>query len=254
MERIGLALSGGGARGLSHIGVLKALEERGICPAVISGTSAGAFVGALFAYGYKSDEILRIVHQTKFSRFLRLGFGMDGLLKIDKAEEVLRKYIPENTFECMRTPLMVVTTDIHAGEEVTFSTGELARPVLASCCLPGLFKPVQFEGRNLIDGAIFDNLPVRALENQVDFIIGVHCNPITANKPSSRIDQITYRSFRLAMRGKAKASLDRCDLLIEAPELAGFSPFDFRKTQELFDIGYQYASRILWEAPALTSR
>ena len=243
--KTGLVLSGGGARGISHIGAIKALMEQGIKPDVISGTSAGAFIGALFAYGYSPDEILDIFLKTKFSRHIRFGFSTGGLLSIEGADPILKKYIPENTFECLQIPLVVTTTDIHAGEEVCFRTGELAKPVLASCCLPGIFKPLRFQGRDLVDGAIFNNLPVAAIEKEVDYLIGIHCNPINLKKSASHIYNITYRSFRLAMRGKAKASLDRCDLLIEPPELCEFSVVDFRKTKQLFDIGYNYTKELL---------
>ena len=247
MTKIGLVLSGGGARGISHIGAIKALAEQGIRPDIISGTSAGAFIGALLAYGYTPDEMFDIFLKTRFSGYLRFGFSLGGLLKIDRAEEILKKYIPENSFESLKIPLVVTTTDINAGEEVCFRTGELFKPVLASCCLPGIFKPMQFQGRELVDGAIFNNLPVAAIENDADYFIGIHCNQIPFTKGSSNVHQITYRSFRLAMRGKAKASLDRCNLLIEAPELYTFNTFDFRKAEKLFEIGYRYTKELLAE-------
>ncbi|WP_221394170.1 patatin-like phospholipase family protein [Dyadobacter sp. NIV53] len=253
MTKIGLVLSGGGARGISHIGAVKALMEQGITVNVISGTSAGAFIGALLAYGYSPDDILEIFLKTYFSGYLRFGFSMGGLLRIDRAEEILKKYIPENTFEALKIPLAVTATDINAGEEICFRTGELAKPVLASCCLPGLFKPIIFEGRELVDGAIFNNLPVAAIEKEVDFMIGIHCNPIMLQKSSAHMHSITYRSFRLAMRGKAKVSLDQCDLLIEAPELGDFNTFDFRKTQQLFDIGYKYTKELLLQKDVLST-
>ncbi|TDE18685.1 patatin-like phospholipase family protein [Dyadobacter psychrotolerans] len=252
MTKIGLVLSGGGARGISHIGAIKALAEQGIRPDIISGTSAGAFIGALLAYGYSPDEIYNIFLKTKFSGYLRFGFSLGGLLKIDRAEEILKKYIPENSFESLKIPLAVTATDINAGEEVCFRKGELFKPILASCCLPGIFKPINFQGRELVDGAIFNNLPVAAIENDADYLIGIHCNPISFNKSaSSNVHQITYRSFRLAMRGKAKASLDRCNLLIEAPELSAFNPFDFRHTEKLFEIGYRYTKELLANNPVL---
>jgi NTE family protein len=254
--KTGLVLSGGGARGASHIGAVKALIEAGYKFDVISGTSAGAFIGALVAYGYSPDEIYDIFIETKFYRFLRFGFSTNGMLNIENAEKILIKYIPENTFEALKLPLTVTTTDIHAGEEVCFRSGELARPVLASCCLPGIFKPIRFQGRELVDGAIFNNLPVAAIEKEVDYLIGIHCNPININKPVSHIHNITYRSFRLAMRGKAKASLDRCDMLIEAPELCTYNTFDFRKTKVLYDIGYRYTKEFLaknYQNPVFTN-
>lgn len=243
--KTGLVLSGGGARGISHIGAIKALIEQGFKFDVISGTSAGAFIGALLANGYTPDEILDIFIETKFSRFLRFGFSTGGMLNIENADKILIKYIPENSFESLKTPLTVTATDIRAGEEICFRRGELAKPILASCCLPGIFKPINFQGRELVDGAIFNNLPVAAIENEVDYIIGIHCNPLGKTTTSSHVHQITYRSFRLAMRGKAKASLDRCDLLIEAPELSRYNTFDFRKTRDLFDIGYRYTKEFL---------
>jgi NTE family protein len=251
MTKIGLILSGGGARGISHIGAIKALAEQGIHPDIISGTSAGAFIGALLANGYSPDEIFDIFLKTRFSGYLRFGFSLGGLLKIDRAEEILKKYIPENSFESLKIPLVVTTTDINAGEEVCFRKGELFRPVLASCCLPGIFKPMQFQDRELVDGAIFNNLPVAAIENDADYLIGIHCNPMAMTKGSSNVHQITYRSFRLAMRGKAKASLDRCDLLIEAPELCTYSILDFRKADKLFEIGYRYTKELLASNPVL---
>ena len=245
MTKIALVLSGGGARGISHIGAIKALMEQGIKPDIISGTSVGAFIGALVAYGYSPDDILNIFLKTKFLRFLRFGFSLGGLLRIDQAEGILKKLIPENAFEALKISLVVTTTDIHAGTEVCFRTGELAIPILASCCLPGLFKPIHFEGKDLVDGAISHNMPVAAIENEADYIIGIHCNPMVIQKSSRHMHAITYRSFRLAMRGKAKASLDRCDLLIEAPDLYNYNIFDFTKTQELFDIGYNYTKEFL---------
>jgi NTE family protein len=245
MKTIGLVLSGGGARGISHIGILKALVEAGIQPAVISGTSSGALIGALFAYGYTPDEILGIFLKTRFSSYLRFDFSFAGLVKIEHAEKILTKYIPENTFESLKIPLVVTATDIQAAKEVHFREGELAMPVLASCCLPGIFKPVEFDKKILVDGAIFSNLPVAAIKEETDFIIGVNCNPIEMQHTPTNLIGLTYRSFRLAMRGKAMGSLNQCDLLIEAPALSRYGPFGFHKTQELFDIGYTYATQLL---------
>ena len=243
--KIGLVLSGGGARGISHIGAIKALHEQGIKPGIISGTSAGAFVGALLAHGYSPDEILDIILKTKFSLSLRFGFSAAGFLRMDRVEEILKKYIPENSFEALKIPLVVTTSDINAGEEVRFRSGELAKPVIASCSLPGLFKPIHYQGRDLVDGAIFNNLPVAAIEKEADYIIGVYCNPIILQSSSSNMYHVMYYSIRLAMRIKAKASLDRCNLLIEAPDLHTYNTYDFRKAQKLFDIGYRYTKDLL---------
>jgi NTE family protein len=243
--KIGLVLSGGGARGIAHIGVAKALLERKIEPEIISATSSGAFVGAMLAYGYTPDEIIKRIIETRFYPYLRLGFGATGLLQMQRMETVLRNYIPENTFESLKIPLVVTATDIIAGTEVQFRTGELALPILASSCIPGLFSPIRIEGRDLVDGGVLNNLPVEAIRNEASYIIGSHCNPFGLDKPLKRTTEIVYRSLILAMHAKTKERFTQCDLLIEPPALSRFSIFDFRKAKELFETGYRFTKELL---------
>lgn len=245
--KIGLVLSGGGARGIAHIGAIKALIEHGIRPDVISGTSSGAFIGAMLAHGYTPDEIIEMIIQTSFYPYIRFGFGANGLLHMNKLEAVLRKYIPENTFESLKTPLVVTATDIVSGEELQFRNGELAIPVLASCCIPGLFSPIRFQDRELVDGGVLNNLPVEPIMEEAGFIIGIHCNPFTLDKPLKKTTELVYRSLILAMHSKTKERFKKCNLLIEPPELSKFSIFDFRKAGQLFDVGYGYTKRLLEE-------
>ncbi|SKB57856.1 patatin-like phospholipase family protein [Dyadobacter psychrophilus] len=245
--KIGLVLSGGGARGIAHIGAIKALMERGIRPDIISGTSSGAFVGAMLAHGYTPDEIIEMIVQTSFYPYLRLGFGGNGLLQMKRLEAVLCKYIPENTFESLKIPLVVTATDITSGEEIQFRNGELAIPVLASCSVPGIFSPIYFQGHDLVDGGVLNNLPVEPIMREADFLIGIHCNPFTLDKPLKRTTEIVYRSLILAMHSKNKERFKKCDLLIEPAELSKFSLFDFRKAEQLFDVGYRYTKRLLEE-------
>ncbi|MCF2516582.1 patatin-like phospholipase family protein [Dyadobacter sp. CY351] len=245
--KVGLVLSGGGARGIAHIGAIKALMEHGIRPDVISGTSSGAFIGAMLAHGYTPDEIIEMIIQTSFYPYIRFGFGANGLLHMNKLEAVLRKYIPENTFESLKIPLVVTATDIVSGEELQFRNGELAIPVLASCCIPGLFSPIRFQGRELVDGGVLNNLPVEPIMEEADFIIGIHCNPFTLDKPLKKTTELVYRSLILAMHSKTKERFRKCNLLIEPPELSKFSIFDFRKAGQLFDVGYGYTKRLLEE-------
>jgi NTE family protein len=252
--KIGLVLSGGGARGIAHIGAVKALMEAGIKPDIISGTSSGAFIGAMLAHGYIPDEIIEMVLQTSFYPYLRLGFGVNGLLQMNKMEAVLCKYIPENSFESLKIPLVVTATDIVSGEELQFRNGQLATPVLASCCIPGLFSPIQFQGHELVDGGVLNNLPVEPIIGEADFLIGLHCNPFTLDKPLKRTTEIVYRSLILAMHSKTKERFKKCDLLIEPPELSRFSIFDFRKAGQLFDVGYVYTKRLLEEAGSIIQR
>jgi NTE family protein len=247
--RSGLVLSGGGARGIAHIGAVKALFEHGFKPDIISGTSSGAFVGAMLAHGYSPDEIIELILQTSFFPYLRFGFGANGLLHMNRIEAVLCKYIPENRFESLTTPLVVTATDIISGEEVQFRSGEIAIPVLASCCIPGVFSPIQFQGHTLVDGGVLNNLPAEPIINEADYIVGIHCNPFAIDKPLRRTTEIVYRSLILAMHGKTRERFKMCDLLIEPPELSRFSIFDFRKAGQLFDVGYRYTKELLDKNP-----
>lgn len=248
-SKAGLVLSGGGARGIAHIGAVKALMEAGFQPDVISGTSSGAFVGAMLAYGYTPDEILELILKTNFTRYLRLGFSLGGLLHMDRLENLFCKYIPENSFEALKIPLIITATDILAGEEVHFRSGSLAKPIMASCCIPGIFKPIKFEGRELVDGGVLNNLPVEPIQNEAGYIIGIHCNPFTLDKPLQKTSEILYRSLILAMHSKNRERFTKCDLFIEPAALSGFSAFNFRKSQELFDVGYRYTKNLLAENP-----
>ncbi|KAA6430325.1 patatin-like phospholipase family protein [Dyadobacter flavalbus] len=248
--KTGLVLSGGGARGIAHIGVIKALLQNGIRPDIISGTSSGAFVGAMLAYGHSPDDILEAVIRTSFYPYLRFGFGAKGLLRMSRMEAILCKYIPENSFESLKIPLIVTATDIVSGEEVHFRKGVLATPVLASCSIPGLFSPVLFQGHSLVDGGVLNNLPVEPVLNEAEFIIGMHCNPFALDKPLKTTSEIVYRSMILAMHSKTKERFKKCNLLIEPPELSRYSIFDFRKARQLFDVGYRYTMALLQEGAA----
>jgi len=238
--KIGLVLSGGGARGIAHLGVAKALQEMGIRVDRIAGTSAGAIAGALLAHGYPPDEILRIIESTPFFRHVRPAFTRMGLLRLDKAEALYRQYLPHDSFEALPIPLHVVATDLVEGELVVFEQGELVRPVLASCCLPGIFEPYTIQKRQYVDGGVLNNLPVEVLENKVDCIIGAHCNPFALQKPISSMKGVLERSLILAVQSKTRERFTKCQVLIEPPELNRFDVFDLRRARDIFRVGYEY--------------
>ncbi|QJW91550.1 patatin-like phospholipase family protein [Spirosoma taeanense] len=238
--RIGLVLSGGGARGIAHLGVIKALQEMGIQFDQIAGTSAGAIAGALIAQGYTPDEGLRIVESSSFMRHLRPAWNRMGLLRLDTAIELYKKYLPHDRFESLQIPLHVVAVDLTDGIQVVFDEGELIRPVLASCCLPGIFEPFLINKRQFIDGGVLNNLPVEVIENKVDFIIGSHCNPFGLARPIRSMRGVIERSLILAVQSKTRDKFGRCNVLIEPTELVSYAPTDVSKAREMFRIGYQH--------------
>ncbi|MDN5213611.1 patatin-like phospholipase family protein [Fulvivirgaceae bacterium BMA12] len=238
--KIGLALSGGGARGIAHIGIIKALEEHGIRPSAISGTSAGAVVGAMYSYGYTPDEILQIILKTSFIKRMRPALAKTGLLKIENLRDTFLKYLPENNFSALKIPLSVAATELKRGKTTFFSEGELITPVLASCCVPVLFNPVKFGDGLYVDGGILDNLPVEPIMDKTDFIIGSHTNPIDDDFDVKNVKVLIERSLLMAINGNTQKRKEMCNLLIEPPGLKKYAGSELNKARELFDIGYQF--------------
>jgi NTE family protein len=237
--RIGLALSGGGARGISHIGSLKAFEEFGIKPVALAGTSAGAIVGAMYAYGYSPQEMLKIISGAGFFQLFRPAWRWTGLLNLDGVRNYLNKLIPDNTFESLNIPLTVAATDIAAGKAAYFSSGELLSPLIASCSIPGIFHPVEINGKIYVDGGIIDNLPVKHLNRKTDFIIGLHCNPVEPGFKANNIKEVIERSMLMVLYTGTKASMKKFDMIIEPKALGKYTVFDLSKAKEIFDIGYK---------------
>ncbi|MDN4164073.1 patatin-like phospholipase family protein [Cytophagales bacterium LB-30] len=241
--KVGLALSGGGARGIMHLGVMQALSEAGIVLHALSGTSAGSIAGALVAHGIPPKEALQIIKDTSLLTIVRPAFSKSGLLKLDKLAHILRKHIPHDSFEGLQIPLTVVATDLQKGVSHYFNEGELAMPVLASSCVPVVFDPISFNGNVYVDGGLLDNLPVSCLEGKVDIIIGSHCNPIDTNFSVTHGRRVIERSLLMAINGNVQMSKAKCQVVIEPEAISKYSGADLSKADELFYIGYQHTQQ-----------
>lgn len=238
--KIGLALSGGGARGIAHIGVIKALEELNIRPDVLSGTSAGSIVGVLYAGGLKPDEIFEVVNHLSIYKSVKIAWAWSGLLKMEGLQALLTKHIPDNTFESLKIPLTVAATEIRLGEIRYFSSGELAPAVISSCSIPGVFDPVHFNDRLYVDGGLLDNLPARPIRDQCDFLIGSNCNHLTAEYNEHSLKSVIERSMLITISSNTMASRAICDLMIEPPHMSRYSVFEMGRAQEIYDSAYKY--------------
>lgn len=236
----GLVLSGGGARGIGHLGVIKALEEKGVRFSCISGTSAGAITGALYSYGYTPDEILEIISNASFFSSLKFSWTLKGLLKMEALQALMLKYLPTNSFDALKIPLVVAATDLQRGRIEYFSTGELIAPILCSSCIPAIFHPYVFNGTMYIDGGVLDNLPVKGIQDRCKFIIGSHCNFITSEFDAKNLKSIIERTMLMAINGNTTISKSLCNVLIEPPDLGRFSGFDIGKAKEMLDSAYRY--------------
>lgn len=251
--KIGLALSGGGARGMAHLGVIKALNEAGVEITRVSGTSAGSIAGSLYCYGYSPDEIINIISQTGFLKAVRPAWAWTGLLSMDGFKEVLHKYMPENSFEKLKTPLTIAATEIRLGKVMYFDSGELVPAVIASSSIPALFNPVNLNGHVFVDGGLMDNLPVRPLVGKCDFIIGSHCNPVAQRFDIKNVKEVTERSLLLAINVNTSHSKSDCNFVFEPGDLGKFTTFDLSKGKEIYEMGYKYAKEKIKELEEVLS-
>lgn len=175
--RLGLALGGGAVRGAAHLGVLKALDDAELTPYCLSGTSIGAFVAALYAFGKAPDDILEIIRELDFLDIARIRLHKLGLMSHDDMGKLIVKAIGEKNIEDSPMPLAIVATDLVSGQPVVFTEGPVVSAVLASTCIPGLFSPVSIDGKLLVDGGLVENVPVSQLPKLgADVVVGVNLN------------------------------------------------------------------------------
>ncbi|MCG8310145.1 MAG: patatin-like phospholipase family protein [Cytophagales bacterium] len=240
MKKLGIALSGGGSRGIVHLGILKALDEAGIKIHRVTGTSAGAIAGLFYCSGYTPESIMEIVRETRLIKYVRPAMSKSGLLKLETIIQVFKKYIKHDSFEALQIPLIVAATNVKKGVSVFFHEGPLIRPVLASCAVPVVFDPIELNGDSYIDGGILNNLPVEPLIGQCDVIIGSNCNPISENYEPGNMRSLLERSLLMAINVNAFAKKELCDLFLEPDGMKAYGGFDFSRAREIFEIGYQY--------------
>jgi NTE family protein len=235
---VGLALGGGAARGLAHIGVLKVLQEEGIPIDFIAGTSAGSLVGAAFAAGLSWRDILETARGIDWLDIASPVFPRMGLMKMDRLQNLLERTLGERTFDSLSIPLSIVTVDIVSGDQIVLCGGSVARAVRASCSIPGIFEPVVEGAQRLVDGGLLNNMPVDVVRHMgAETVIGVdlssdrrHVDP-----PRNMLDVLLY-SFDTLVDNNARRSFESTDIII-TPQLDGYSPRDFRKIDELVALG-----------------
>jgi len=242
----GLALSGGGARGLAHIGALEAFLEAGLDFQVVAGTSMGAIVGALFAAGKTPKEMREIVRKTPWLGLLGLS-PREGIFSRRKLREFLAEHLPPS-FDHLGRPLAVTAVDVITGRLVFLTQGDLPSAVLASAAYPGLLAPVEREGRLLFDGGVLDNLPVDAAR----FLGATEVYAVDVT-PERHLETPPRGLLSLARRAVdlMQLHLTSLRLTLYAPEvyvrpvLPGVGAEDFRRAEDIVEAGRQAARRAL---------
>ena len=248
--RVGLALAGGFARGIAHVGVIRALKNAGVPIDVVSGTSVGALIGACYCAGVPLNDMQRIACTTTFADFGRWTPSWLGLANNLRMERYLTRFTPAKTFEELTTPLAIAASDINGGVSVYYTRGLLGPPMRGSCAYPGLFVPIQFEGRTLVDGFLTAPVPVEgALLLGADIVIAVYLEAGSFSVPRTAADVIS-RSFSIIQRHADLAWRQQADVIIE-PDVKPFVWDDFTRTNELVAVGEAAAEAALpeiWKA------
>ena len=278
--RIGYALGGGGARGLSHIGVMKVLEEHGIYPDVIAGTSMGALVGALYASGLRAGDIERALRLDlrRLAMLADVTWSLSGLVKGKRVTAALESFLGDLTFADLKIPFACVATDIVNGQQIIMRSGPVITAVRASISVPGLFTPVKVRGRYLVDGGLVNMVPVSTCRDMgAEYVVGVNVIPDPAGrihepedetddeeekergrgsrlrrskhpKPSApNVVKVLIQSLYIPGYRIAMENLEDADMAI-SPEVGNIGFFQFDKEVEAIEAGESAARKALEEA------
>ncbi|MFH6603039.1 patatin-like phospholipase family protein [Maribacter algicola] len=245
-KSIGLVLSGGGVRGMAHIGAIRALEEYGISAQIVSGSSVGALVGALYANRTPIADMLSFFKETPLFRYDFFTIVKPGLVDTERYMDVFQKYFPLR-FDALQRELFVVATNMQKGEEEFFHEGELLRPLLASAALPPVFSPLEINNCFYADGGIMNNFPLEPLRNKVEFVIGSNVSVIkqVAKKEINSSLQLATRTTSLMIYAINRHKISQCDLIFEPEELEKIGVLDKKSIEKAYVIGYDHAARKL---------
>ncbi len=241
--KLGLALSGGGAKGFAHIGVFRMLEECGLMPEIIAGTSVGALMGTLFADGYSAAEIQELFTGREFSEFAQLQIPKAGLFDSKRFRYFLKRHLRTKNIEDLKIPMVIVATDLDHGECHEFRSGPIVEAVTASCSIPIIFTPVVINGIHYVDGGLFHNFPVSIIREECERIIGVNVSPLIPQKYKQTLIHIAERSYHYMFRANTLEDREMCDVLIEAEEFGMYKTFDLENVAVISNIGYAAAAR-----------
>lgn len=243
--KVGLALGGGFARGIAHIGVLRVLEENHIPIDCIAGTSVGALIAATYASGTPLDVMQEQGRDTRFRDFGRWTLSRLGMATNARLEDFLHKFTPAHSFTEMRIPLGIVATDLVTGKSVHFTDGEVGPALRASCAYPGLFLPVEYRGHFLADGFLTEAAPANAVrELGADLVVSVYLDPgLLDEKPRNTIEIIS-RSFSIIQEYLDQPWREETDILIE-PDVHHVLWYEFEKTPQLVAAGEAAARQAL---------
>ncbi len=249
-KNIGLVLSGGGSKGIAHAGALQYLEEKKIKPSIISGTSAGAIIAALYAFGKTPNEILTFFKSIYFFHWSHFTLKKPGIVDSESFKEYFDKIFGETKIGDLEIPIIITATDIVKGKLKIFRPEiKLSDAVLASSAFPGIISPYKINKNLYSDGGILNHFPTDLIQGRCENIIGVYVSPIQdiEEKDLNSIKAVTTRAFDLLSAHGNYQKFSLCDLVIEPKELSKYSTFETNKTKmdTIFKIGYEESKKVI---------
>ncbi len=240
--KIGLALGGGGAYGLAHVGVIKVLEKEEIPISMLAGTSAGAIIGSLYASGLKASQLEEITKKIKFRDLMHISIANNGFFNAIPLSRFVESTTGKSDISEMKIPFYVVATDLQSGSKVVLEKGPLGKVVLASSSIPGIFPPIHYEGMILADGGIVENVPARTLQEKgADIVVGV--NVLGCVQKTQKLDTIPdliIQTLHLFLIQGSKSIAESADIMI-CPKITDAEPYNFKKAKVLIEAGEQAA-------------
>ena len=235
---LGVALGGGFARGMAHIGALKVLEEENIPVDYVAGTSVGAIIGAAYCGGMTAAELAEMARTLRFSDFARWTLSRYGFCSSDRMVRFFERTLKKHTFEDLAIPLAITATEFRTGEAVVFTKGALVDPIRASCAYPGMFLPVEIDGHSYIDGMLAYAVPTTPLRQMgADRVIGIYLSAHWSNaRPPRHVFEVIGQCFSIAQSKLSESWAKDANLVIE-PDVNGFAYDCFERAQELIAAG-----------------
>ena len=256
-EVLGLCLSGGGALGFAHIGAIQALEDHGIFPDQVVGSSMGAIVGTLYAAGYSPAEMLQMIKDDKLYKITKLmtfhpTFLKSGLSNHTILRHLIKELIPHNSFSQLKKRMHVCVVNLSKSAcEIVGDGDELDKWVAASASIPGVFEAIKHEDTYYVDGGLLNNVPAQGLEEFCQTIIGVdvipHIPPTELKKP---IDTLAS-SVRAMQHQNSREGRDLCRFLIEPYAIEKYHEFSFEAYQDIYQYGYSATTKYIVENPEM---
>ncbi|MDE6224638.1 MAG: patatin-like phospholipase family protein, partial [Muribaculaceae bacterium] len=255
--KLGLALSGGGARGFAHLGAIRAIEEVGLKPDIVAGVSAGSVIAVLYGAGISVDDIMSAFTDRKFSDFANVNLRINanqGLFDFSKFKNFIAEMVaPYVNLEDLPIPTFVGVTDFDHGVPTEFHNGNIADAVAASCSIPICFRPQIINGVSYVDGGVLRNMPSWIIRSRCQRLIGVNCSPLLSTDTSNdSLLEIAMRAYNLMAKANQAFDMDMCDLAVETLQLANYKVFNLKEINKVFISGYATMKKALKEVDWLS--